>query len=186
MLTTIHEIFNKYLNIIAKNLKREKVLNIREAISKENPIGSDHKYEDAYIAIEMEIDKTMNAAADTVDWKLIEESSETILLQHSKDLKIASYWLYAQWKLNSTEGLEHFLPSYQSLIEQYGSELFPKSVKVKLRILEWLQESLTAPLLQVLPSLEERRVEALIVSFETLEKSILKAFNNEELVFLLV
>jgi len=156
--------------------------NIIDVISEEKPTGSDYKYEDDYIAIESEIDKTMSASgAADVDWKLIKENSEEILVTKSKDLKIASYWLFAQWKLNSLEGLERYLPSYQALIEEYTTELFPKSVKVKLRILEWLQESLTIPLLQQLHTLDEKKIQGLIASFEALEASILKAFSNDEL-----
>jgi len=157
-------------------------LNIIDAISDDKPTGSDYKYEDDYLAIESEIDKTMSAsAASNVDWGLIKENSEEILMNRSKDLKIASYWLYAEWKLNALDGLEKSLPIYQLLIETYSTELFPKSVKVKLRILEWLQESLVAPLLKEVITLKEERAEALIFTFGTLEKSILKAFIDDEL-----
>jgi type VI secretion system protein VasJ len=123
---------------------------IIEKISSKNPTGSDQKYEDTYLAIEAEIDKTMSASsAGGVDWTLISEHATQILELKSKDLKIASYWLYAQWKLSSWDGLEFALPLYTKLIATYKMKLFPKSTKVKLRILEWLHESLSILILDV-------------------------------------
>lgn len=59
--------------------------NIIDVISEEKPTGSDYKYEDDYIAIESEIDKTMSASgAADVDWKLIKENSEEILVTRVK------------------------------------------------------------------------------------------------------
>lgn len=155
---------------------------IIEVISSENPTGSDQKYEDTYLAIESEIDKTMSASnVGDVDWKLIYELSTQILEDKSKDLKIASYWLYSQWKLSSWDGLEVSLPLYTELIDTYIMKLFPKSTKVKLRILEWLNENLSIVILKDIDALDEEKFKQLLSSFEMLESAIVKAFEKEDL-----
>ena len=155
---------------------------IIQEISEKKPTGKDYKYEDGYIAIESEIDKTMSASsAGEVDWKFIQESSEEILAKSSKDLKIASYWLYSQWKLSSWVGLENSLPIYSELLKTYELKLFPKSQKVKLRILEWLHESLTVAILQNISSLETDKLKVLINNIVYLEASVLTMLNQEEL-----
>jgi len=156
--------------------------NIIKKISEKKPLGVDYKYEDSYIAIESEIDKVMSASAvGEVDWNFIRDESEKILQQKSKDLKIASYWLYAQWKLSSWQGLESSLAIYIELLNTYQLEMFPKSKKVKLRILEWLQESLSLPILQNISLQDEEQVDLLVTNFELLETNLKEIFKEESL-----
>jgi len=158
------------------------MLTIVKEISSKNPIGNDWKYEDDYLAIEAEIDKTMSASnVGDVDWKFIYEEATNILQKESKDLKIASYWLYAKWKLNSWDGLEVVLPLYIELISTYQESLFPKSIKVKLRILEWLHESLTLAFFKNIDTLDEEKFKRLIDSLELLESTIILALKKEDL-----
>ncbi|MGV6832779.1 MAG: type VI secretion system ImpA family N-terminal domain-containing protein, partial [bacterium] len=156
-------------------------MKIVEAITKETPTGTDYKYEDAYIAIESEIDKTMSASsAGEVNWQFVQQSSEEILSEQSKDLKIASYWLYAKWKLEGWRGLEEGIPILTQLLEVYQLTLFPKSDKVKRRILEWLHESLTEALMRDVVNVQGSEVESLLTHLETLEKSLAKAFKEDD------
>ena len=156
--------------------------NIINEISKDKPTGVDYKYEDSYLAIEAEIDKTMSASsAGEVDWKLICEEAEDILEKKSKDLKIASYWLYAKWKLSSWEGLEFALPFYTTLISTYEMKLFPKSTKVKLRILEWLHDSLTVAIFRSIDDLDKEKILRLLEAFENLEETLIQSFKQENL-----
>ena len=155
---------------------------IIKEISAKNPTGSDQKYEDTYLAIESEIDKTMSASnLGEVNWKFIYEQSTEILEYKSKDLKIASYWLYSQWKLSSWNGLESSLPLYTKLITTYKMKLFPKSTKVKLRILEWLHENITVAIFRDIDQLDEENFNKLLHSLEALESTIVKTFEKEDL-----
>lgn len=152
-----------------------------QKITKETPVGTDYKYEDAYIAIESEIDKTMSASsAGEVNWQFVQESSEEILSEQSKDLKIASYWLYAKWKLEGWRGLEEGIPILTQLLEVYQLTLFPKSDKVKRRILEWLHESLSEALMRDVVNVQEPEVKSLLTHLETLERALAKAFKEED------
>lgn len=156
-------------------------MKIVEAITKEKPIGTDYKYEDAYIAIESEIDKTMSASSSgEVNWQFVQQSSEEILSEQSKDLKIASYWLYAKWKLEGWRGLEEGIPILTQLLEVYQLTLFPKSDKVKRRILEWLHENLTEALMRDVVNVQGSEVERLLTHLETLEKALAKAFKEDD------
>ena len=157
-------------------------MRIVEEISSKNPVGDDWKYEDGYLAIETEIDKTMSASnAGDVDWKFIYDETTNILENKSKDLKIASYWLYAKWKLDSWSGLEEALPLYIELLSTYEERLFPKSIKVKLRILEWLHESLTLAFFKNIDTLDEKKFKTLMESLVLLESTIVSVFKEEDL-----
>lgn len=157
---------------------------IIEKISKDKPTGKDYKYEDSYLLIEAEIDKTMSASnAGEVDWKLIQQSCEAILKNESKDLKIASYWLYAQWRLLSLDGLISSLPIYIELLKTYKLKLFPKSKKVKLRILEWLEESLAVAIMPIINEVDKEQLKVLVLNLELLEVTIVEVFEEELTLF---
>jgi type VI secretion system protein VasJ len=157
---------------------------IIEKISKDKPTGKDYKYEDSYLVIEAEIDKTMSASSvGEVDWKLIQQSCEVILKNESKDLKIASYWLYAQWRLLSLDGLTSSLPIYIELLKTYKLKLFPKSKKVKLRILEWLEESLSVAIMPIMNEIDEEQLKVLVLNLELLEATIIEVFEEELTLF---
>lgn len=108
-----------------------------------SPCGIDYKYEDAFLAIEAEIDKS-NSMAEGVstDWNLVLNDAQTLLSEHTKDTKVFCWWTYAIWKKEGFSGLEKALLSFNTLLETFEDKLFPKSKKVKLSALNWLEETL--------------------------------------------
>jgi len=117
---------------------------ILKEFSSPNICGQDCKYEDSFLLIEQEIDKDYSVTQDLpTDWNYVIEKSQELLENNSKDLKLASWWLYGQWKTNSWEGLEYGLNTYVNLLEIYSDGLFPKSNKGKINIFSWLEETLT-------------------------------------------
>lgn len=77
-------------------------------------------------------------------------------------------------------GLEEGIPILTQLLEVYQLTLFPKSDKVKRRILEWLNESLTEALMRDVVNVQEPEVEKLLTHLETLEKALAKAFKEDD------
>ena len=116
---------------------------ILEPISESSPCGSDYKYEDAYLALDAEIDKS-NSMAEGVstDWSKVLEDTKEILSNASKDTKVACWFIYASWKTSGVSGLQNALTIFNALLERYKETLFPKSKKVKISALVWLEELL--------------------------------------------
>lgn len=118
-------------------------------ISDNLPCGSDTKYDDSFISIETEIDKINSLIEGSItDWKLVSELSRHLLCEHTKDIKIASWWAYAQYKLNEFEGLESAFQTLNALMEHFGSSLFPLSNRVKINALQWFESALSSHLIQ--------------------------------------
>ena len=116
---------------------------ILENISEDNPCGIDSKYEDSFALIEQEIDyDTSVTASRRTDWTIVVKSSEDFLINVSKDLKIATWWLYGMWKTNSWIGLNTALDVYVQLLEKHKKNIFPTSVKIKSNIFIWLENKL--------------------------------------------
>ena len=117
-------------------------------ISEDFPCGSDCKYEDRYLEIENEISKSANITDDIkTDWSKVASNAEIILSQHSKDIKLICWWVYAKYKTNSIDGLKDALDNFNSLMVTFEKKLLPKSNKIKISSLLWLENLLTKELL---------------------------------------
>lgn len=110
--------------------------------------GIDCKYEDAYLLIEQEVDKEFSVTQDSTDWTYVYNKTMSLLENETKDLKLASWWIFAAWKENSWSGLEKNLPIFIEFINRFNKELFPKSAKGKANIIFWLEEVLNKDILQ--------------------------------------
>lgn len=117
--------------------------NILEPISNESPCGIDCKYEDAFLLIEQEIDKS-NSMLDGVstDWNFVYNESEKLLCEFTKDIKIFCWFIYASWKKESVTGLQKTLTTFAELLQTYNKALFPKSKRIKISSMLWLEELL--------------------------------------------
>ena|GEM_PF-1352219 len=124
------------------------LLDILDVISSDSPCGTDFKYEDAFLEVEAEIDKSNNLFEGMeTDWNKVSSSSEKLLAEHSKDVKILCWWTYSLWKQNAWIGLEKALPVFSTLLSTYEDKLFPKSKKVKISSITWLEEQLDEDIL---------------------------------------
>ena len=123
---------------------------ILKAFSESSPCGEDSKYEDSFLFIEQEIDKNNSVTQDSAtDWKLIVKKSQDFLSKESKDLKIASWFIYGLWKIDSWKGLKKGLFIYNELLTKFKDDIYPKSKKAKTNIFSWLEESLTNDILLI-------------------------------------
>ncbi len=123
-------------------------LNILDNISLDYPCGSDYKYEDLFLEVEAEIDKSKNILENMeTDWNKVSYSTESLLCEHTKDVKILCWWTYSLWKRESWVGLEKALPVFNTLLNTHKDALFPKSKKVKISSINWLEEQLNEDIL---------------------------------------
>lgn len=146
------------------------------------PCGKEYKYEDAYVAVENEIDKSTSISSGAgTDWAIVVSYAEAILAEHSKDLKLASWWLFGLWKLEGWQGVERGLPLFSDLLNTFTTALYPKSIKVKNRTATWLETALTEEMTADEAAFSKlQRSEELLEQFKALEKGIQLACENEE------
>ncbi|ADG93395.1 ImpA domain protein [Arcobacter nitrofigilis DSM 7299] len=110
--------------------------------------GQDCKYDDSFLLIEQEIDKTYSVnQEEETNWEYVVENCEKILLEKSKDIKVSSWYLYGLIKQNSFNNFENSLRIYIKLLETFSTQMHPKSLKAKRNIFLWLEELLTNDLL---------------------------------------
>lgn len=158
---------------------------ILNPLSETTPCGSDFKYEDAYLALESEIDKSTSMSEGiATDWSIVRDEAESLLSGHTKDTKIMCWWTYALYKTQSWNGLETALPVFNSLLLAFGEQLYPKSKKVKLSSLLWLEELFDEELLDERGSLSAAvDVEKFLGYFSELEKNFGASVGEEVRLF---
>lgn len=146
-----------------------------------NPCGSDYKYEDAFLAIEAEIDQS-NSMIEGVstDWNEVQHASLSLLENSTKDIKVFSWWLYATWKKDGVSSLEASLTTFNTFLSTYKEKLFPKSKKVKLSSLNWLEDLLEKEILDENGSVNSAiNAEVFIKLFKDLEHNFSLSIDEE-------
>ncbi|WP_419766768.1 type VI secretion system protein TssA [Arcobacter sp.] len=110
--------------------------------------GQDCKYDDTFLLIEQEIDKSHSANQEEgTNWEYVVEHCEKILLEKTKDIKISSWYLYGIIKQNSFNNFENSLKIYIELLETFSTQMYPSSKKAKKNIFLWIEELLSTELL---------------------------------------
>ena len=154
-------------------------------IDESSSCGTDYKYEDAFLAIEAEIDKS-NSMLEGVstDWAKVLYDSENLLKESTKDTKIFCWWVYATWKQESFFGLEKALKLFNTLLVTYEEKLFPKSKKVKISSLNWLEELLNEEILDERGSWPvSTNMDSFLSIFEELEINFALTLKDEVSIF---
>lgn len=156
-----------------------------DPISDTQPCGIDYKYEDAYLAIEQEVDRDSSAAEDTfTDWSLVVSECESILSEQSKDIKVLSWWVFGLWHRHGLSSLVDSIVTLAALIENYKSEMFPTSARIKLNVLTSLDTFLTESLLDEKTGLQNfHQLTALHDAFEKCFLAIQEGLETEDLFF---
>ena len=155
-------------------------MSILEVITEQNPAGESYKNEDAYIEIEVEIEKSFNVTSESkIDWDFVIKRSEVILSEHSKDLKLVSYWMYAQWQLNGWSAFLEAFDTYAKFVERYHTALHPNAARRKIKPFEWVESIIEKSLLKAIEQFSEAQLNHLVEILAILEISIPIAIETE-------
>jgi len=113
------------------------------SIDEINKVRVDYKYNDLYLTLEQEIDKALSVTQDKPDWSYVYEHSVLLLENNTKDLKLASWWIYATLKTKDIFVFSKNLSIFIEFINAFNNEeLFPKSMKGKINTINWLEDNL--------------------------------------------
>lgn len=155
-------------------------MSILAPITEAQPTGEDYKYDDEYLEVEVEIEKSFNTTSETeTQWDFVVFRCEKILKENSKDLKIASFWLYAQWRMNSWSGFFNTLEAYTKFIDIYGKEVYPLVGRRKIKVLEWVEKVFEEPFLKILDQFSETELERLSSIFDLLSNAVPACVESE-------
>ena len=146
-------------------------------LSDQSPCGVDAKYDDAYLLMELEIDK-INSVAEGAqpNWQYVSDECKSLLELRTKDIKLLSWWAYAQYKLNGLTGFTQAVQTINQLLTTFGKELFPKSNRAKWGALSWFETIMNLQLVQdrqvIVPMDAAEELLTLLHNFQTLAKEV--------------
>lgn len=110
----------------------EFVLKYLEPIPGNLPCGEDAGSSEEYFKLSMEIQKV------APDYKLCRELSDIILLEKSKDLRIAAWLCFALFRTDKLRGLKEGLNIIYKLLAKYQNGLFPSNEIHRSKSLQFL------------------------------------------------
>ena len=159
-------------------------MSILEPIDTANLCGEDYKYDDEYLALEVEIEKSFTSTSEEeTKWDFVLRRCEKILKENSKDLKVLTYWLYAQRQLNGWSAFINALEPYSQVITTYNTALYPQVGRRKIKVFEWLEKVIEAELSSTLEQLSESQLTALSTHLSSLETSVPLCVESDYVIF---
>lgn len=102
-------------------------------VTVDTPVGEDPGYHDDFLRVRDEMNKISGADTD-----LICQLAESLLLTQAKDVRIATYYIWARLHRNGERGLAEGLALLAGLVERFGTQLLPSRPASRKMVLEWL------------------------------------------------
>jgi type VI secretion system protein VasJ len=125
-----------------------------QPISSDSPVGQDPGYDDDFQRIREEVNKLSGADAEQVI-----QLAEKLLTHTCKDLRVATYYLWARLHKEGDMGLADGLSLLAALVERYAIDLLPARPNSRKVALEWLTSSKVLDSLSLYPEVMSSEAE---------------------------
>ncbi|MGL5424612.1 MAG: type VI secretion system protein TssA [Serratia fonticola] len=136
-------------------------------ISVDNPVGEDPGYDDDFQRMREEVN-TLSGA----DTGLICERAEKLLTTGCKDVRVATYYLWARLHRDGEAGLAEGLILLAGLLDRYGETLLPLRANSRKAALEWLAGSRVLDSLSRYPEVDKPEFERLLAALALFEQAV--------------
>ncbi|MBC3948667.1 type VI secretion system protein TssA [Pseudomonas folii] len=135
-------------------------------ISADSSVGEDAGYDEDFQLIREEVNKLSGADAD-----LVIQLAEKLLTQTSKDLRVATYYLWARLHKEGEVGLADGLSLLAALIEHFP-DVRPARGNSRKITLEWLASSKVLDSLSLYPEVVKAEAEGTVAALAWLEQAL--------------
>ena len=132
-----------------------------------SPVGSDPGYEDEFQRMREEVDKLSGA-----DVERVVQSARTLLHTTSKDLRVATYYLWARLHKDGEAGLADGLGLLAALVERFASDVLPVRPTARKAALEWLAGSKVLDSLARYPQVDKAEAERTVAALVWLDSAL--------------
>lgn len=120
-------------------------------IHQDRPVGHDPNYEDAFQLLREEVNKISGA-----DTALILTYCQKLLTEQSKDVRVATYYIWARLHQDGEKGLAEGLSLLAGLVAKFGEQLLPQRPATRLAAIEWLSSTKMLSSLLLYPEVEKQ------------------------------
>lgn len=136
-------------------------------VSPDNPVGEDPGYDDDFQRMREEVNKLSGADADQVV-----QLAEKLLIHSCKDLRVATYYLWARLHKDGEAGLADGLSLLAALVESFPEQVLPLRPNSRKMALEWLAGSKVLDSLSRYPEVVKSESERTVSALAWLEASV--------------
>ena len=145
-----------------------------QPISADSPVGEDPGYDDDFQRMREEVNKLSGADLDQVA-----QLAEKLLVQRCKDLRVATYYLWARLQADGETGLADGLSLLAALVERYVGEVLPVRPNSRKLALEWLASGKVLDCLLLYPEVVKAEAQRTVAALAWLEHG-LQAWPQEQ------
>ncbi|MCW8278238.1 type VI secretion system protein TssA [Pseudomonas sp. PCH199] len=136
-------------------------------ISDESPVGEDPGYDDDFQRMREEVNKLSGADVDQVA-----QLAEKLLTQRCKDLRVATYYLWARLHKAGEAGLADGLSLLAALVERFADGVLPARPNSRKLALEWLNSGKVLDCLTLYPEVVKDEAERTVAALAWLERGL--------------
>ena len=138
-----------------------------QPISADSPVGEDPGYDDDFQRMREEVNKLSGADVDQVV-----QLAEKLLGQRCKDLRVATYYLWARLQKDGETGLADGLSLLAALVERYAGDVLPVRPNSRKMALEWLTSGKVLDCLSLYPEVVKAEAERTVAALAWLEHGL--------------
>lgn len=138
-----------------------------QPIGTDSPVGEDPGYDDDFQRMREEVNKLSGADAERVV-----QLAEKLLTHTCKDLRVATYYLWARLQKDGEAGLADGLTLLAALVERYAADILPARPNSRKMALEWLASSKVLDSLSLYPEVVRSEAERTVAALAWLERGL--------------
>ncbi len=135
-------------------------------ILEHSPTGSDPSYQDDFQQMREEVNKLSGADTD-----LICELAEKLLTSTCKDVRVATYYIWARLHQQGEIGLAEGLALLAGLLQNFGNQLHPQRSNSRKLAIDWLAGSRVLDSLSLYPQVNKDDFERIVGAMALIEDS---------------
>jgi type VI secretion system protein VasJ len=136
-------------------------------VSPDFPVGDDPGYDDDFLQMREEVNKLSGA-----DTALVCELAEKLLTSVSKDVRIATYYIWARLHRDGEVGLAEGLTLLAGLMQRFGDALHPLRANSRKAALEWLTGSRMLDSLSLYPEVAKADFDRILGALLLTQESV--------------
>ncbi|QIU89830.1 type VI secretion system protein TssA [Yokenella regensburgei] len=129
------------------------------------PAGDDIGYDDDFQQIREEVNKLSG-----INTELICTLAEKLLVEGSKDLRVATFYVWARLQQDGESGFAEALCLLAALLQRFQSELHPRRERPRKAALEWLAGSKVLDTLLLYPEVNARDFNIIVGALALIEQ----------------
>lgn len=136
-------------------------------VSPDSPVGTDPGYDDDFQQMREEVNKLSGA-----DTRLVCELAEKLLTTTCKDVRVATYYIWARLHTDGESGLADGLALLAGLVTRFGNALHPQRGNSRKLALEWLAGSRVLDSLSLFPEVAKADFERITGALSLIEENV--------------